>query len=73
MEIVTAPLEAPRVNTTSSPEEAGEVAEAYFTCMRNGDPDVAALFHDDAQLIGLGTIVSGRPARCGRRYGATFT
>ena len=30
--------------------------------MRNGDPGVAALFHEDAQLIGLGTIVSGRAA-----------
>ena len=38
----------------------GEVAEAYFTCMRNGDTAVAALFHEDAQLVGLGTIVSGR-------------
>ena len=41
---------------------AGEVAEAYFACMRNGDPGVAALFHEDARLVGLGTIVSGRPA-----------
>ena len=41
---------------------AGDVAEAYFTCMRNGDPNVAELFHHDAQLIGLGTVVTGRPA-----------
>jgi hypothetical protein len=40
----------------------GEVAEAYFTCMRNGDARVAALFHENARLVGLGTIVSGRPA-----------
>ena len=40
----------------------GEVAEAYFTCMRNGDAGVAALFHEDARLVGLGTIVSGRSA-----------
>jgi len=40
----------------------GEVAEAYFTCMRDGDARVAALFHEDARLVGLGTIVSGRPA-----------
>ena len=39
-----------------------EAAEAYFACMRNGDTGVAALFHEDARLIGLGTIVSGRPA-----------
>ena len=30
--------------------------------MRNGDRTVADLFHLDAQLIGLGTIVTGRPA-----------
>ena len=41
---------------------ASDVAEAYFACMRNGDPDVATLFHEDARLVGLGTIVSGRPA-----------
>jgi hypothetical protein len=41
---------------------AAETADAYFACMRNGDPRVADLFHEDAQLIGLGTIVSGRPA-----------
>jgi hypothetical protein len=44
---------------TKTPVEA---VEAYFTCMRNGDTGVAALFHEDARLIGLGTIVSGRPA-----------
>lgn len=41
---------------------AAETAEAYFACMRKGDPAVAELFHDGAQLIGLGTIVRGRPA-----------
>ena len=30
--------------------------------MRNGDAGVAELFNDDARLVGLGTIVSGRPA-----------
>ncbi len=39
-----------------------ETAETYFACMRNGDTGVAELFHEDAQLIGLGTIVSGRSA-----------
>ena len=48
--------------TRSVEKGAGEVAEAYFACMRNGDPGVEALFHEDARLIGLGTIVSGRPA-----------
>ena len=39
-----------------------ETAEAYFDCMRDGDTAVAALFHENAQLIGLGTIVRGRAA-----------
>ena len=30
--------------------------------MRDGDAGVAELFHEDARLVGLGTIVSGRPA-----------
>jgi hypothetical protein len=38
------------------------VVEAYFTRMRAGDVRVAELFHDDAQLVGLGTVVSGRAA-----------
>ena len=44
---------------TKSPSE---VAESYFNCMRNGDAGVAQLFHEDARLVGLGTIVRGRPA-----------
>jgi len=43
-------------------KSAAEVAEGYFACMRNGDAGVAELFHEDARLVGLGTIVSGRPA-----------
>lgn len=41
---------------------ATEVVEQYFTRMRAADPAVAELFHDDARLIGLGTVVHGRPA-----------
>ena len=48
--------------TRAMAKSAGEVAEAYFARMRNGDPGVATLFHEDARLVGLGTIVSGRPA-----------
>ena len=39
-----------------------EVVEQYFARMRAADPAVAELFHDDARLIGLGTVVHGRPA-----------
>ena len=39
-----------------------DVVEQYFSRMRAGDPRVAELFHDDARLLGLGTIVAGRPA-----------
>ena len=38
------------------------VVERYFAFMAAGDSGVADLFHDDAELIGLGTIVRGRPA-----------
>lgn len=41
---------------------AREVVESYFSCMRAGDRSVADLFHDDARLVGLGTVVRGRPA-----------
>jgi hypothetical protein len=39
-----------------------EVVGRYFAAMEAGDPAVADVFHDDAQLVGLGTVVAGRPA-----------
>ena len=42
-------------------DDAAVVVEAYFARMRAADPSVAELFHDDARLVGLGTVVSGRP------------
>ena len=48
-----------------------EVVERYFACMRVGDRDVVELFHDDARLIGLGTVVSGREA-IAAFYGASI-
>ena len=39
-----------------------EVVEKYFECMRAGDLAVVEIFHDDARLIGLGTVVAGRDA-----------
>lgn len=41
---------------------AVDVVERYFACMREGDLGVVDLFHDDARLIGLGAVVSGRDA-----------
>lgn len=38
------------------------VVNGYFDAMRRGGFGVAELFHPDAQLIGLGTVVSGRDA-----------
>jgi hypothetical protein len=38
------------------------VVEAYFACMRAGDEGVADLFHEDARLVGLGTVVADHPA-----------
>ena len=34
------------------------VVERYFAAMGAGDPAVADVFHDDARLIGLGTILN---------------
>ena len=39
-----------------------EIAGEYFDRMRARDPSVAELFHEDAELIGLGTRRRGRPA-----------
>jgi hypothetical protein len=54
--------EPPLRETSVVTKSPAEVAEGYFACMRNGDAGVAELFHEDARLVGLGTIVSGRPA-----------
>ncbi|MEI7623234.1 MAG: nuclear transport factor 2 family protein [Actinomycetes bacterium] len=43
---------------------ARELVEAYFACMKAGDISVAELFCEEAQLVGLGTVISGRPAIC---------
>ena len=39
-----------------------QVVEAYFARMREQDLAVVDLFHDDAELLGLGRRVSGREA-----------
>jgi len=39
-----------------------EVASEYFARMRAGDLSVVDLFHEDAELIGLGTRRQGRAA-----------
>ena len=41
---------------------ANEAVETYFAAVTNRDPEIANLFTEDASLIGLGTIVTGRPA-----------
>ena len=38
------------------------VVGEYFHRMHTGGGRVADLFHDDARLVGLGTVVVGRPA-----------
>lgn len=38
------------------------VIQQYFGAMRAGDPAVAECFHEDAELVGLGTVIRGRPA-----------
>lgn len=48
-----------------------EVVERYFSCMREGGATVSDLFHDDARLVGLGSIVEGRDA-IASFYGASI-
>lgn len=43
-------------------KNAAEVVKTYFGRMVGRDPSVAELFHEDARLIGLGRVVSGKPA-----------
>lgn len=38
------------------------VVGEYFARMQAGGAGVADLFHADARLVGLGTVVEGRPA-----------
>ena len=40
--------------------EPEKLAVEYFSRIRGGDISVVDLFHDDASLIGLGTVRSGR-------------
>lgn len=42
--------------------DATDVVRRYFDRMRARDPGVVDLFHEDASLIGLGTVRSGRAA-----------
>lgn len=44
------------------PTTPTEVAAEYFRRVRSRDPRLVDLFHDDARLVGLGTIVEGREA-----------
>ena len=41
-------------------EEAEKAARSYFEKIRNRDPGVADLFHEDGSIIGLGGVKSGR-------------
>ena len=39
-----------------------ETVRTYFDRILAGDPSVADVFHEEAELIGLGQITAGRPA-----------
>jgi len=41
-------------------QEAEKVARSYFERIRGRDPGVADLFHEDASIVGLGGVKSGR-------------
>ncbi|MBW2316056.1 MAG: nuclear transport factor 2 family protein [Deltaproteobacteria bacterium] len=43
-------------------DEPAAVVQRYFDRMRSRDPSVVDLFHDDASLIGLGSVRSGKDA-----------
>lgn len=38
------------------------VVEAYFSRVRTRDRSIVELFHDDARLVGLGSVTTGKPA-----------
>lgn len=40
--------------------DATDVVRRYFQCMRERDAAVVDLFHDDARLVGLGGVKSGK-------------
>jgi hypothetical protein len=44
------------------PNDPCEIVSAYFDRVRNRDVSVADLFHEDAVLIGLGSLTRGRAA-----------
>jgi hypothetical protein len=44
--------------------EPESVASEYFSRMRAADESVVELFHDDAELVGLGTTRAGKDAIC---------
>ncbi len=48
--------------TRTEPPSPIEVAEAYFARVRARDLSVVDLFHDDAELIGVGKRKKGRAA-----------
>jgi hypothetical protein len=43
-------------------QSPSKIVSEYFTCMRARDVGVVDLFHDDAELVGLGTRRRGRAA-----------
>ncbi len=54
-----APFIGRRREMSSDP---ASVASEYFSRMRAGDESVVELFHDDAELVGLGTTRTGKSA-----------
>jgi hypothetical protein len=47
---------------TETGPSALDVVQRYFAAILAGDDRVAELFHADAELVGLGAVVRGRPA-----------
>lgn len=43
-------------------QEAAAVVQQYFECIRAREPKVVELFHEDAELVGLGGVRSGKAA-----------
>ena len=55
-------LEAAEAGREGSADDPGSVVHEYFRRVTDADPSLADLFHEDARLVGLGTVTEGRGA-----------
>ena len=64
-------LEAAEAGSVVVPPDPRSVVLEYFRRVKAADPSLADLFHEDARLVGLGTVTEGRAAIAAFYAGAT--